>query len=173
MNIPFTKQKSCPRVGSASRSLVSTWIDRLSDLRYSWNRSIVRIVVEEFRNFPLRIVTILRRPSLASVGVPLPDDLLGRDLSGSCLLHSFWPACIQGIQGQRKRHPWIGSLEEEILGEAFRLGATWGWNTADSYNEQSNSDPSQFISSQAISSTSSQTLCATPADIAGVTRRDE
>jgi len=131
-----TEPKSCDAQGNAGRFRASTRIHRFSDLRWWWNRSIVRIAAGECCNSPRRILTILRRKSLASVGVPSPDCLLDRDLESFCLLNSFWPACTRGIQHQRKLHPYMGALEAEMFREAFQLGATWGWNN--SYNGKHN-----------------------------------
>lgn len=141
--------------GSANHPLVSNLIDWLSDLRCWWNRSTVRIVAEEFCNFRLRILAILRSASLASVGIPLPDRLLDRDLDSFCLLNSFWPACIQGIQRQKKLHPYMGALETEMFGEAFQSGATWGWSN--SCNNKHSEQPSPSRSLSAIPEVSSTT----------------
>jgi len=126
----FTKSVPDALRGNVGHRIVSILSDRLLDLRDSWNYSTARILANEIGNFPRRIFAILRRPSLASLGVPLPDDLLGHDLESSCLLNSFWPACTEGIRRQRKRSPWMGPLDIEMFGEAFQSGAKWGRNNS-------------------------------------------
>jgi hypothetical protein len=133
-----TKSESRDHLDSASPLPLSRLIARLSDLRLWWYRSIARIVIREFYNFPFRIQAILQRPSLASAGIPVPDRLVSRDLTAGCLLNSFWPAYSEGIRALEKRHPWIGALDIEVLGEAFQFGASWGWNNADYGSERHN-----------------------------------
>jgi hypothetical protein len=97
----------------------------LSTLRERWMGSIVRTVVGELYRFPLRIRATLGRPTRRS-RVAIPGD--PRVNSDSFLLNrSFALACSDHILRQCALRPWLGSLDMEILGISFRMGAEWAF----------------------------------------------
>jgi hypothetical protein len=109
--------------GSAS-SPTAKWKYRLcAPLRW-WSRSIWRIVAVEFCSFPLRILAILRTPSLR-LGVPIPLDLWDRGPGSLEAVNSYLHACTEGIQHPQRQRRLISVLDVQIHVQAFQRGAAW------------------------------------------------
>jgi hypothetical protein len=107
--------------GSASSPSAKRLYRLTAPLRW-WRRSILRILLEECRNFPLRILAILRTPSLRE-GVPIPLDPSGDGLASFRLKNSFPLACTQSMLDLQNQNAWIGVLESQICCQAFQRGA--------------------------------------------------
>jgi hypothetical protein len=89
----------------------------------------LRRLLEEFCNFPRRILALLRQPSL-SMGPTLPVAPEGHNLESFCEVNSWLHACTENIQRLQNRHPYVGSLDFQILAQAFALGAGWALSNA-------------------------------------------
>jgi len=118
--------------GSASRPISKFWYRLCAPLRW-WSCSTLRIVVEEFYKFPLRISAILKTPRLRD-GVPIPLSPLGSCLENFPEENDWLLACTAGMQQLRKQHPWIATLEVQMCFQAFQQGAAWSLRNVDRQN---------------------------------------
>jgi hypothetical protein len=114
--------------GSASHPR-ARFLHRLNAPWRWWSHSMPRRLLEEFRNFPRRILALLRQPSL-SRGPTLPIGPEGHNLGSFCEVNNWLDACTQSIQHLQNQHPWIGALDFQILAQAFALGAGWAYDNA-------------------------------------------
>lgn len=85
-----------------------------------------RRLLEEFYNFPRRILALLQQPSL-SMGPTLPVSPEGHNLENFCEVNSWLHACTENMQRLQNQHPWIGALDFQMLAQAFALGAGWAY----------------------------------------------
>jgi hypothetical protein len=93
-----------------------------ASLRRQWAQSLARIMAEEFRNFPRRIVAILRTSQLG-FGPELPLSPWDHSLEKSYPVSNFLLACNEGIQQPKTENPWSGRLEAQMAAQAFQPGA--------------------------------------------------
>lgn len=117
--------------GNVNRSATPKWLYLLRAPHRWWFRSIVRILVEEFYNFPRRIAAVLRTPSLAT-GWRLPNGIADRRAGnpGSFRSVNSWlHACSSNMLSLQSQYPWLGELELEICCLAFERGAKWHAHT--------------------------------------------
>lgn len=92
-------------------------------LRLKYRDSILRIAASEIYRSCLRIRAILNRPSQKRhPSIPLAPMV---DSDSFELNRNFALACSDHIRQQQFLYPWIGLLDIEMLGLAFRAGAEW------------------------------------------------
>lgn len=137
--MPQTLNQSQSRVhaDSANRNATPKWLYLLRAPYRWWHRSIARILVEEFCNFPRRIVAVLRTPSLA-IGFRIPNGIADRrvDSPGSFRSVNSWlHACSSNTLSLQSQYPWLGDLELEICCLAFEQGAKWHAHTLHTEND--------------------------------------
>jgi len=94
-------------------------------LRHRWGCSLVRIVLLEFCNFPLRILAILKTSELG-LGAKVPLNLWNHSSENLYPPNNFLLACSEDIQRLQTANPWSGPLEVQMAAQAFQLGARWG-----------------------------------------------
>lgn len=126
--ITLAELQSRVPAGTASRPM-SKFAYRLSAPLRWWSRSILRIVAIELCSLPLRILAILKQPSLR-LGVPIPLDLGGCNPANPETLSSYIHACSLGIQQLQSERRMLSALETQTYVRAFRQGATWGIHNA-------------------------------------------
>lgn len=114
--------------GSASRPIAKFAYRLCAPLRW-WSRSILRIVAIELCSLPLRILAILKQPSLPQ-GVPIPLDLGGWNPANPEIASSYIHACSLGMQQLQSERRMLSALETQTYVRAFRQGATWGIHNA-------------------------------------------
>ena len=56
---------------------------------------------------------------------------------------SFLFSCSDGIKQLSLKHEWMGPLDQQVVGEAFQLGASWAFRTLDSYKKEGDKPQSQ------------------------------
>lgn len=123
-SVTLAELESCVPAGSASHPIAKLKYRLSAPLRW-WSRSILRILAIELCSFPLRILTILRTPSLRW-GTPIPYHLEDHNLGSLEEVNNYGLACIEGTQDLRKQRRVISVLEYRTYCQGFRDGATWG-----------------------------------------------
>jgi hypothetical protein len=119
--ISFESSESGVRY-STSGFPMSKWQCRLISVRRSYRHSLLRILVEEFRNFPLRIASILRNPTLR-LGATIPPYPHHAMEGENCQpIHSYLHACSEHMRELQKEHRWIGILEAQMGAQLFARG---------------------------------------------------
>jgi hypothetical protein len=113
----------CVPPGSASHPKAK-FLHRLHAPQRWWLHSMLRRVLEEFYNFPRRIVAVLSEPSLAW-GPKLPVCPDGDSPGNFYEANNWLRACNESIQLLQNQHSWIGALDFQICAQAFALGAGW------------------------------------------------
>ncbi len=109
--------------GSASRPIAKLTFRLCAPLRW-WLGSRLRIVVVEICSLPLRIASILDRPSLRW-GIPIPVDPQDHDPGNPEIMCSYLRACTKGIRDLRNERRIVSALDVEIYVRAFQQGAAW------------------------------------------------
>ena len=92
--------------------------------RHHLERSLVRIVVGEFRSFLRRMATILRTPD-TQLGPKLPMTLWNHNPATLYPLSKFALGCSDYIRELRRELGWMGHLETQMAARAFQSGAQW------------------------------------------------
>jgi hypothetical protein len=95
-----------------------------------WLQSISRIVVQEILAFPHRILAALRIPHLR-LGNTLLSSRGNRSMVSPCEVSEFVRACKTDMEKQRTNHPWLTTLDCEVLSQSYRLGVEWAFDTID------------------------------------------
>jgi hypothetical protein len=129
--------------GSASRPIPKIVYFLHAPHRW-WSHSIVRIMAEEFYNFPRRILAVLKKPSLARE-LALPSEPEGGK-KHPFDVHNWLCDCISCIRSLQSRNRWMGSLEFELCAEAFAKGT--GWNERNSCTQRRDAEPNSLRDSQ-------------------------
>jgi hypothetical protein len=101
----------------------STGLARLRAVQRSWLNSTLRILAIEIYSLGPRILAILGRPKpKCQVRVPMaPMEGFYSFLQD----RNFALACSDHIRQQLALCPWLGVVDQERLGLAFRDGAEW------------------------------------------------
>src|SRR5579863_1334379 len=125
---PSVRKWSVPPGTSSSPR--AKFLYRLRALQRWWSESIFRIVAQEIRAFPQRILAALRTPHLR-LGYSLLSSHLGRSIQNPYEVSAFVRACKTDMEKQRANHPWLSVLDCEILSQSHQLGAEWAFDTID------------------------------------------
>jgi hypothetical protein len=131
-----------PVISSAEKELDARW-GRLShptgrgfsrwilEVRQWWGESKQRLVAGELCRIPLRISAIWH-DSYLRYGPALPSDPCRTGRANLAQENIFLSSCSDGIKELSRKHEWMGPLDQQLAGEAFRLGASWAFRTPDS-----------------------------------------
>src|SRR5208282_2863431 len=112
---------------STSLRPMSKYRHTLSVARQSWCQSRLRIVVEEVRNFPLRIAAFLRNPTLASGATVPPCPSRFQDWGYFFLgPNSYLNTCTRDMRELQKENSWMGMGDVQLALQAWRRGVEWG-----------------------------------------------
>jgi hypothetical protein len=104
---------------------ISFFRDCRSVLSRKWDRSIVRIALQEIGSCLRRISTIHRNNRLL-VGFALPSDPRGCTTANWEEWYTFQRDCTDCIAELLGANPWSGYLDCEMAAEAYGRGARWG-----------------------------------------------
>jgi hypothetical protein len=104
---------------------LSRW---LREIHERWLDSKQRIVADEFCKIPRRISAIWA-DSCLRFGPAIPNDPRRTSPPSSPEESIFLFACSEGMKQLSQRHVWMGSLDQQLAGEAFQMGAAWAFRT--------------------------------------------
>lgn len=100
-------------------------------LRGHWRRSALRLVVCEMCRFPRRISAILEDSNLR-LGPALPNDPRQHGQMSLRQESTFLFASTDDIKALSKEHSWMGPLDQQLAGIAYRAGAALAFRISDS-----------------------------------------
>jgi hypothetical protein len=69
-------------------------------------------------------------------GPAIPNDPRRTSLATSVEENIFVSSCSEGMKQLSRKHEWMGPLDQQLAGEAFRLGALWAFRTQDSRKKE-------------------------------------
>jgi hypothetical protein len=99
-------------------------------VREWWLDSKQRLVVGELCRIPRRISTMWA-DSYLRYGPAIPSDPCRIGPATLAQKSIFLSSCSEGIKELSRKHEWMGPLDQQLVGEAFQLGALWAFRTLD------------------------------------------
>jgi hypothetical protein len=122
------------RWGTLSRRPMGTFLSWFRGTREWWLDSKQRLVATELRRIPRRILAMWA-DSFLRYGPALPSDPRHTSPQSLAQENTFLLSCSEDIKALSRKHEWMGPLDQQLAGEAFRLGASWAFGTLDSCKE--------------------------------------
>lgn len=123
------------RTGRTTPSLARLILGLYIHLRGHWRVSTLRIVVCEVYRFPRRILAILE-DSYLRLGPALPSDPRQTGQMSLRQESTFLFGCTDDIKALSMEHPWMGPLDQQLAGKAYRAGAALAFRISDSCKQQ-------------------------------------
>ncbi len=111
--------------GGTSSSPTAKLKFRLSAPLRWWKASMLRIVVEEFRTFPLRIRGLLHAPCPRTAVTFQSLCLSGYVRRSADEEYKYQHSCMSHIAQLSRDIDWLGILDQRIAAESFLRGALW------------------------------------------------
>jgi hypothetical protein len=109
--------------GSASCP-IAKWTYRLGAALRLWRGSMLRIMAIELCSLPLRILALLRTPSLR-MGIRIPVQPEGCNLGSWEEVNSYAHACSEGMRQLQKERGVVSALECQTYCQGFQRGVRW------------------------------------------------
>ena len=126
------------KTGQSSRIPSGLLVECYLALRGVWRCSTFRLVVCEIGKLPYRIAAILG-DSYLRYGPAVPDDPRQNGQMSLRQESKFLFASTDDIKRLSLKHPWMGPLDQQLAGEAYRAGAALAFGISDSCNGNSGS----------------------------------